>query len=84
MQQKYHTDIFHYFENGLEKIQILEKNPCDLTAPFRYGSSKMGPNVPFRIFAAKFLCGGSFLQYFFYQKLKPIHSRSDLKYNLFI
>ena len=50
---------------GLENIQILEKNPCDLIAVFRYGGTKMGPNVCFSIFVAKFFCGESFLQYFF-------------------
>ena len=51
----------------MEKLQILEKNPYDLIAAFRYGGPKMDQNVLFNISEAKFLCWGSFSQYFFSQ-----------------
>ena len=51
----------------MEKLQILGKNPYDLIAAFRYGGPKMDQNVLFSISEAKFLCWGSFSQYFFSQ-----------------
>ena len=79
--------FFIILKIGLEKFQILEKNPCDLIAAFKCRGSTMVQNVIFDILAAKCFRGGGgevFIATFFSQKLKPIHNRCYIKYNLFI